>query len=179
VIRLLGIQVFHGIPLNFSEEERCIQKEKWRLVVNFRRLNEVTVGDSYPLFLITDILGALGKARYTTLDLTSGFHQVPLREEVRQKTAFLTPEGHFEFCTMPVGICSAPATFQRLMNTVLSGLVGTKALIYLDDIVIWGAALEEHNQRLVEVFDRLRAQSLKLEPDKCEFLRKEVYFLGY
>ena len=65
------------------------------------------------------------------------------------------------------------------MNTVLSGLVGTKALIYLDDIVIWGATIEEHNQRLVEVFDRLRAQSLKLEPDKCKFLRKEVYFLGY
>jgi hypothetical protein len=65
------------------------------------------------------------------------------------------------------------------MNNVLSGLVATKVLIYLDDIVIWGASLEEHNQRLVEVFDRLREQSLKLEPDKCEFLRKEVYFLGY
>jgi len=79
---------------------------------------------------------------------------------------------------MPMGICSVPATFQRLMNTVLSGLVGTKALIYLDDIVIWGAMIEEHNQKLLEVFDRLRAQSLKLEPDKCEFLTKEVYFLG-
>jgi hypothetical protein len=65
------------------------------------------------------------------------------------------------------------------MNTVLSGLVGTKALIYLDDIEVWGATLEEHNQRLVEVFDRLRAQSPKLEPDKCEFLRKDFYFLGY
>jgi hypothetical protein len=65
------------------------------------------------------------------------------------------------------------------MNAVLSGLVGTKALIYLDDIVIWGATLEEHNQILVEVFDRLRFHLLKIEPDKCEFLRKEVYFLVY
>jgi hypothetical protein len=65
------------------------------------------------------------------------------------------------------------------MNTVLSGLVGTKALIYLNNTVIWGATSEKHKQRLVEVFDRLRAQSLKLEPDKCKFLRKEVYFLGY
>jgi hypothetical protein len=65
------------------------------------------------------------------------------------------------------------------MNTVLSGLVWTKVLIYLDDTVIWGATLLEYNQKLVEVFDRLRVQSLKLEPDKCEFLRKEVYFLGY
>jgi hypothetical protein len=65
------------------------------------------------------------------------------------------------------------------MNSVLSGLVGNKALIYLDDIVIWGVTLEEHNQKLVEVFDRLRVHALKLEPNKCEFLRKEVYFLGY
>jgi hypothetical protein len=99
-----------------------------------------------------------------------------LREEDRQKTAFSTPGGHSEFCNMPMGICSAPATFQRLMNTVLSGLVGTKALIYLDDIVIWGATLEEHNRRLVKMFDRLRVQSLKLEPDKCEFLRKKFIF---
>ena len=163
-----------------KKKEDASKKEKWRLVVDFRRLNVVTVEDSYPLPLISDILGALGKARYyTTVDLASGFHQVPLREEDRQKTAFSTPGGHFEFCNMPMGICSAPATFQRLMNTVLSGLVGTKALIYLDDIVVWGATLEEHNQRLVEVFDRLRVHSLKLEPDKCEFLRKEVYFLGY
>ena len=77
-----------------------------------------------------------------------------------------------------MGICSAPATFQRLMNTVLGGLVGTKALIYLDEIVIWGATLEEHNQSLVEVFDRLWVHSLKVETDKCEFLRKEVYFCG-
>ena len=136
-------------PIIFvKKEEDASKKEKWRLVVDFRRLNEVTVGDSYPLPLISDILSALGKARYyTTVDLASGFHQVPLREEDRQKTAFSTPGGHFEFCNMPMGICSAPATFQRLMNTVLSGLVGTKALIYLDDIVIWGATLEEHNQR--------------------------------
>jgi len=167
-------------PIILVKKKEDASKEKWRLVVDFRRLNEVTVGDSYPLPLITDILGALGKARYyTTLDLASGFNQVPLREEDRQKTAFSTPGGHFEFCNMQMGICSSPATFQRLMNTVLSGLVGTKALIYLDDIVIWGETIEEHNQILVEVFDRLRAQSLNLEPDKCEFLRKEVYFLGY
>lgn len=65
------------------------------------------------------------------------------------------------------------------MNTVLSGLVGTRTLIYLDDIIIWGVTLEEHNQRLIEVFDCLRVQSLKLEPDKCKFLRKDIYFLGY
>jgi transposase InsO family protein len=78
-----------------------------------------------------------------------------------------------------MGICSAPATFQRLMTRVLSGLTGIKALIYLDDIVVWGATLQEHNDRLIEVFDRLRLYTLKLQPDKCEFLRKEVCYLGH
>jgi hypothetical protein len=104
-------------------------KQKWRLVVDFRKLNDVTVGDSFPLPLISEILDALGKARYfTTADLAFEFHQVPLREEDRPKTAFSTPDGHFEYCSMPMGICSAPATFQRLMTKVLSGLTGTKAL---------------------------------------------------
>jgi hypothetical protein len=163
-----------------KKKEDASGKQKWRLVVDFRKLNEVTVGDSFPLPLITEILDSLGKARYfTTADLASGFHQVPLREEDRQKTAFSTPDGHFEYCTMPMGICSAPATFQRLMTKVLSGLTGVKALIYLDDIVVWGITLREHNDRLIEVFDRLRIHSLKLQPDKCEFLRKEVCYLGH
>ena len=163
-----------------KKKEDASGKQKWRLVVDFRRLNEVTVGDSYPLPLITEILDALGKARYyTTLDLANGFHQVPLREQDRSKTAFSTPNGHFEFCTMPMGICSAPATFQRLMTNVLSGLIGTKALIYLDDIVTWGATLQEHNERLTAIFDKMRVHSLRLQPDKCEFLRKEVCYIGH
>jgi len=82
---------------------------------------------------------------------------------------------------MLMGICSAPTTFHRLINTVLSGLVGTKALVYLGDIVIWVTTLQELSQRLVELSDRLRVQSFKLETDKCVFLRNEVYtyFLGY
>jgi hypothetical protein len=114
-------------------------RPKWRLVVDFRRLNEVTVGDSYPVPLITEIIDALGKARYyTTLDLANGFHQFPLGELDRSRTAFSTPSGHFEFCTVPMGICSSPATFQGLMTIVLSGLIGIKALNYLDDIVTRG-----------------------------------------
>jgi hypothetical protein len=110
-IRSSGIPVAHGILLKKMED--ASKREEWWLVVDFHRLNEVTVGDFYPLPLITDILGVLGKARYyATVDLASGFHQVPLREEDRQKTVFSTPGGHFEFCNMPMGICSAPATFQ-------------------------------------------------------------------
>jgi len=109
---------WNSLIIFVKKKEDASKKEKWRLVVDFRRLNEVTVGDSYPLPLITDILDALGKARYyTTVDLASGFHQVPLREEDQQKTAFSTPGGHFEFCNMPMGICSAPANEYRFKWT--------------------------------------------------------------
>jgi hypothetical protein len=83
-------------PIILVKKKDVSGKQKWRLVVDFRKLNDVTVGDSFPLPLITEILDSLGKARYiTTADLTSGFHQVPLREEDRPKTAFSTPDGHF------------------------------------------------------------------------------------
>jgi hypothetical protein len=106
-------------------------------VVDFRKLNDVTVGDSFTLPLNYDILDTLGKARYfTTADLASGFHHVPLSEENHPKISFLTLDGHFVYCAMPMGICSAPATFQRFMTKVLSGLTGTKDLIYSYNIVV-------------------------------------------
>jgi len=79
---------------------------------------------------------------------------------------------------MPFGLKNAPATFQRLINSVLTGIQGIKCLVYLD-IVIYGPNLKEHNKRLIQVLDRLREHDLKLQPDKCEFLRKEVIYLGY
>ena len=155
-------------------------KPKLRVVVDFRKLNDLTIGDSFPLPNITDILDQLGNAKYfTTLDLASGYHQIPMIEEDKPKTAFSTPYGHYEFNRMPFGLKNAPATFQRLMNSVLTGLQGLKCLVYLDDIVVYGASLEDHNRRLKEVLKRLRENNLKLQPDKCEFLRKEVIYLGH
>jgi len=155
-------------------------KPKLRVVVDFRKLNDLTIGDSFPLPNITEILDQLGNAKYfTTLDLASGYHQIPMAERDKQKTAFSTPYGHYEFNRMPFGLKNAPATFQRLMNSVLTGMQGLKCLVYLDDIVIYGASLEEHNKRLEEVLQRLRENNLKLQPDKCEFLRKETIYLGH
>ena len=155
-------------------------KPKLRVVVDFRRLNDLTIGDSFPLPNITDILDQLGNAKYfTTLDLASGYHQIPMAKKDKQKTAFSTPYGHYEFNRMPFGLKNAPATFQRLMNSVLTGIQGLKCLVYLDDIVIYGSSLQDHNKRLKEVLQRLRENNLKLQPDKCEFLRKEVIYLGH
>jgi len=155
-------------------------KRKWRICVDFRKLNDVTVGDSFPIPNIQDILDKLGRARYfSALDCASGYWQVPLAEEDRLKTAFSTPTCHYEYLRMPFGLKSAPSTFQRLMNNVLMGLIGTRCFVYLDDVIIFGETLQEHYARLREVFEKLRQYNLKIEPDKCEFLKTELSYLGH
>lgn len=112
-------------------------KPKLRVVIDFRKLNDLTIGNSFPLPNINDILEQLGNAKYfTTLDLASGYHQIQMNEQDKEKTAFSTQTGHYEFTSVPFGLKNALATFQRLMNTVLIGLQGIKCLVYLDNIVI-------------------------------------------
>lgn len=153
--------------------------KRWRLVVDFRKLNDITEFDAHPLPNITEILEQLGNSKYfSVLDLATGFHQILLDDESKPLTAF-SFEGHFQFKRLPMGLKSAPATFQRLMNSVLSGLQGIKCLVYLDDIVIYGSSLRDHNEKLTDVFKRLRQHSLKLQPAKCKFLRKEITYLGH
>jgi hypothetical protein len=155
-------------------------RKKWRIVVDFHNLNEVTVGDSFPLPVITEILDTLGKSKYfSTIDCANGFLQVPVRPEDQPKTAFSTRKRHFQYKRMPFGLKGAPATFQRLMTTVLSGIQGIKCLVYLDDVVVVAENLNTHNEGLREVFGRMRQHNFKLQPDKCEFLRREVSYLGH
>ena len=155
-------------------------KTKWRIVIDFRKLNDITEADKFPLPNIEDILDNLGRAKYfTTLDLTSGFHQVSMNERDIPKTAFSTEDGHWEYTKMPFGLKNAPATFQRLMNSVLPGLTPKQCLVYLDDIIIFGNSLEQHNERLTSVLRTLEKNNLKVQPDKCEFLRTEVKYLGH
>lgn len=154
--------------------------KRWRVVVDFRKLNDITIGDAYPLPKIEEILDQLGHSRYfSTLDLANGYHQILLSPEYRLKPAFSTDRGHFEFLRMPFWLKGAPTTFQRLMNTVLSGLQGTKCFVYLDDIVIYGKNLTDHNVKLKDVFQRLRESNLKLQPAKSHFLRREINYLGH
>ena len=95
-------------------------KQKWRIVIDFRKLNEYTDQDAYPLPNIEDILNHLGKSKFfTTLNLSSGFHQIPMDKDSKKFTAFSTHEGHFEFNRMPFGLKNAPTTFQRMMDRVL------------------------------------------------------------
>lgn len=155
-------------------------RKKWRLVIDYRKLNEQTIDDKYPLPNITEILDKLGKANYfTTLDLASGFHQIEVDPNDVQKTAFSTEGGHYEFKRMPFGLKNAPATFQRVMDNVLRGLQNETCLVYLDDIIIYSTSLQEHVERLKSIFDRLRKSNFKIQLDKSEFLQKSVQYLGH
>jgi hypothetical protein len=113
--------------------------------------------------------------------MVMGYHQIELEEEEGPKTAFSTKQDNWEYRRLPFGLKTVPATFQKLMNSVLSGLTGTRCFFYLDDIVIYAKSLADHNIKLreVEALDRLWTYRLKLQPEKCEFLRKEVNYLGH
>ncbi|KAL8580634.1 hypothetical protein ACOMHN_043450 [Nucella lapillus] len=151
-----------------------------RLCVDYRRLNSKTIPDAYPLHRIDDSLDALGGAKmFSTLDLASGYHQVAMSPEDRQKTAFITPFGLFEYLRMPMGLSTAPTTFQRLMQMTMNDLAFQILLVYLDDLLIYSRSFEEHLQRLQTVFDRLREVDLTLNPKKCHLVRAEVEYLGY
>jgi len=155
-------------------------EKRWRLVIDYQKLNEKTVGDAYPLPDVTEILDQLGQSKYFSfIDMVMGYHQIEMAEEDRGKTAFSTKEGHWEYKRPPFGLKTAPATFQRMMNVVLSGLTGSHCFVFLDDIVVYAKSLADHDAKIRQVFDRLRENNLKLKPEKCEFLKKEVSYLGH
>ena len=151
-----------------------------RFCVDYRKLNELTTKDSYPLPRINDCLDRLaGSVWYSTFDLRSGFHQVEVNDKDRDKTAFVCHRGAFRFPRMPFGLCNAPATFQRLMDLVMMGLNFEICLIYLDDIIVFSNDLPTHLERLKKLFERLREANLKIKPSKCHLLQKKVTFLGF
>src|SRR6185436_5457913 len=153
---------------------------KFRLVIDYRQLNKVTKPDAYPLPKISDMLDALAHSQYySTLDLTSGFWQVRMNAQDQEKTAFSTKFGTYEFTVMPFGLMNAPATFQRLMDPVFYDVTWKFVLVYMDDIIIYSRTLTEHYYHLERVFQLLLDAGLKLNPDKCDFFKKQILFLGH
>ena len=153
---------------------------EWRFCVDYRRLNGVTKKDSYPLPRVDECLDLVaGSTWFSSLDLRSGYWQVPLAEEARAKTAFCTGKGLWQFKVLCFGLCNAPATFERLMERVLAGVPHTECLVFLDDILAHGSSFEAAMAALRKVMERIKGAGLKLHPDKCRLLCRELTFLGH
>lgn len=155
-----------------------------RFCVDYRELNAVTKPDTFPLPRIDDLLDQLSASRYfSTLDLASGYWQIRMDPGSVEKTAFVTPQGLYEFRVMPFGLTNAPGVFQRLMERVLARLNPVDGpdfvVVYIDDVLVFSRTLEEHLEHLRLVIQRIQEAGLKLKPTKCHFIRKEVEYLGH
>lgn len=152
-----------------------------RFCIDFRKLNEITTKDSHSIPRIESILDALsGLNYYSTIDLKSGYLQVKVAKGDKLKTTFSIPGGgHWNFNVMPFGLCNAGATFQRLMEKVLSNLSWETCIVYLDDIIVLAPNFSQHHNNLEEVFKRLKNANIKINPKKCKLLQKEVAYLGH
>jgi len=151
-----------------------------RPVMDYRKINEWTVPDHYPLPLIEPIIESLSKARYfTKLDIRWGFNNVRMKPGHSKFTAFITPFGCYEPTVMFFGLCNSPATFQRMMNDLFGPLLRTGCiLIYMDDILIFSQDLTSHIKIVKEVLQVLKDNHLSLKPSKCAFHKESVEYLG-
>ena len=166
----------------WSSQVVMVEKKdgSWRMCVDYRKLNEKTIKDAYPLTRIGENLDTLdGADWYTSLDLDMAYHQMPMTDEDKEKTVFATPRGGlYQFTTMPFGLCNAASTFERLIEKALRRLQWRVAVLYLDVIVVFGKTWEQHFDNLAQVLERLAEAGLKLKPKKCNFLQKEVNLWG-
>lgn len=155
-------------------------EKKFRMVIDYRKLNEITIADKYPIPEINEVLYNLGKNRYfTVLDLKSGFHQIKLKNSDIEKTAFSISNGKYEFLRLPFGTKNGPAIFQRAVDDILREFIGKICYVYIDDIIVFGRNEQEHLNNLKIVFETLQSANMKIQLDKCEFLKNEVEFLGF
>lgn len=150
------------------------------MCVDYRALNKVTIKDKYPLPIIDDQIDRLqGQKFYTSLDLFSGYYQIPVTRESGDKNAFVTPDGQYQFKRMPFGLCNAPAKFQILMNVILGNLRYDVAMAYLDDVIIPSITVAERLERLRTVLQIFREAGLMVNIKKCHFLKRRIEYLGF
>ena len=165
-----------GYPILFAPKK----DGSLRLCVDYRKLNDITIKNRYPLLNIGELQDRLGKAKvFTKLDLRGAYNLIRMKEGEEWKTVFRTRYGHYEYLVMLFGLTNALATYQALINNVLRHHLDKTVVAYLDDILVYLEDEEEHVQHVLEVLECLKQARLLLKPEKCEFHKKKVDFLGY
>lgn len=150
------------------------------MVVDYRKLNRVTIADRYPIPEINEVLAQLGQHKvFSVPDLKSRFHQIKLKDKDIEKTAFSVNNGKYEFTRLPFGLKNAPAILQRALDDILHEHIGKICFVYIDDIIVFSKDDETHANDLRAIFETLRRANMKCQLDKCEFFRTKVEFLGF
>lgn len=154
--------------------------KQYRMVIDYRKLNSITIADRYPIPEISEVISQLGSSNFfSVIDLKSGFHQIPLKETDIEKTAFSINNGKYEFTRLPFGLKNAPSIFQRALDDILREFIGRCCYVYIDDIIIFSKSENEHFEHIGNIFKTLEEANMKVQLDKCNFFKKEVEFLGY
>ncbi|KAJ0555858.1 putative nucleotidyltransferase, Ribonuclease H [Helianthus annuus] len=165
-----------GAPVLFVKKK----DGSFRMCIDYRELNKLTIKNRYPLPRIDDLFDQLqGSSFYSKIDLRSGYHQLRIQEESIPKTAFRTRYGHYEFLVMPFGLTNAPAVFMDLMNRVCKPYLDKFVIVFIDDILIYSKTKAEHEQHLRAILELLKKEQLYAKFSKCEFWLREVQFLGH
>lgn len=152
----------------------------WRLCIDYRQLNAVTLKRKFPMPVIDELLDELsGSKFFSKLDLRAGYHQIRLVEGEEYKTAFQTHTGHYEYRVMSFGLTGAPATFQGAMNATLASVLRRFALVFFDDILIYNPDLTSHLNHLRQVFSLLSEHQWKVKLFKCSFAQNQLSYLGH
>ncbi|GJS43154.1 putative reverse transcriptase domain-containing protein [Tanacetum coccineum] len=165
-----------GAPVLFVKKK----DGSFRMCIDYRELNKLTVKNRYPLPRIDDLFDQLqGSSVYSKIDLRSGYHQLRVRDEDIPKTAFRTRYGHYEFQVMPFGLTNAPAVFMDLMNRVCKPYLDKFVIVFIDDILIYSRIEEEHANHLRIILELLKKEKLYVKFSKCDFWMRIVQFLGH
>ncbi|KAJ0507828.1 putative nucleotidyltransferase, Ribonuclease H [Helianthus annuus] len=165
-----------GAPVLFVKKK----DGTFRMCIDYRELNKLTIKNRYPLPRIDDLFDQLqGSSFYSKIDIRSGHHQLRIQEESLLMTTFRTCYGHYEFLVMPFGLTNAPALFMDLMNRVSKPYLDKFVIVFIDDILIYSRTKAEHEQHLRTILELLKKEQLYAKFSKCEFGIREVQFLGH
>lgn len=186
VNNLLNKDLIEPSTSNFNSPVILVPKKstngekKYRMCIDYRGVNKNLIPDKYPLPRIDDTLDSLGKAKFfSVIDMHSGFHQIPLEPYSRPMTSFSTENGAYQWKVVPFGLNVAPNSFARMMALAFQGIPLEICFLYMDDIIVIGKSENDHLKNLRTVFEVCRKRNLKINPNKCQFFRHEVTYLGH